>query len=131
MVRARLKKVVAVGAATAVASLGGVVAATSAHASDPGGNCSVSVSGTPGNVTFALHVTFDGCGLPVRAWGDCELPEVLFGDWTATGGTVYSTGATSTADCSPGIGVFGTDGFWGYDVYSGGKWVRVNMNTTA
>ncbi|MCX4744261.1 hypothetical protein OG455_01815 [Kitasatospora sp. NBC_01287] len=120
--RTLAKAVVPILAATA---LGGVSAA-SAHASDPGGggSCeSIDVSGYPGIETFTLHVDWNGCGYPVKAWAVCFSEWIPPYGWHATGDITYSSGGTSEADCSPGE----VAAYWGYWIFSGGTWHQYDM----
>ncbi|WP_412539543.1 hypothetical protein R8Z50_27375 [Longispora sp. K20-0274] len=104
----KLKKAMVVGAVALMSSIGVAAASGSpAAASDPGGNCSISTSGSPGLVTFTLHVSGNNCSWPVRAYAKCNDNTYRYGP------TLYYTGDSKTASCP----VWGLND-WGYEYWS-------------
>ncbi|GIG61743.1 hypothetical protein Lfu02_61150 [Longispora fulva] len=104
-------KIAAVVCAAALMSSIGVAAVSSspAMASDPGANCNISASGSPGWTTFTLHVASDTCAWRVRPYALCnDNTTWKFGD------TLTAAGASQTKSCP----IWGLND-WGYDFWSG------------
>jgi hypothetical protein len=121
----------------AIASLSFSAAAASAATAEPAApaaTCTVVGSGSPGYLTFTVHIDSDGCGLPAAAAAECVLSiyqgpysdPYVYTTWVY-GPTVHSGGTTSkTASCGLFNVYFLT---YGFNVYYSGAWHYTQIGT--
>lgn len=118
----------AASAATTTAS------ASAASAAAPDTTCTVVGSGSPGYITFTLHVSEDTCGQTVKAAVECVISiyqgpysdPYVYEAW-AYGPHVTKAGTTSEADCGPANVYFLTYGF--QVLNSNGTWTYHQIGT--
>jgi len=119
---------------TAAAPAAMTTSASAASAAAPDATCTVVGSGSPGYITFTLHVSEDTCGQTVKAAVECVL-SIYQGPYTdpyvyeawAYGPHVTKAGTTSEADCGPANVYFLT---YGYQVLnSNGTWTYHQLGT--
>ena len=89
-------------------------AASSVPLDNPPCQTQIDVYGSPGIITFTLHVTYDGCGWPVRAYCDWL-------DNNSVGPTITAPGSSKT-DCE-GPATYG----WEWEDL--GVWTKVKMGS--